>query len=264
MKKKLNIIKIGGNVIDDTAALNQFLADFVKVPHPKILVHGGGKLATDLANKMGISQVLWQGRRITDAGTLKIAVMVYAGWINKNIVASLNAKGEVAIGITGADLSILKAEKRNHPEIDFGFVGDISPASVNTEVMRKLLDTCGTLVFAPITADASGQLLNTNADTIASTLAVSLASTFEVQLNFCFEKPGVLREAEDENSFVSRLNLSLYRQMKSEDRITRGMIPKLDNSFQAIQSGVQGVYIGHFKNLLKMIACDEDAGTCIV
>lgn len=263
MKEKLQIVKIGGNVIDDSYSLNLFLKDFASIPGKKILVHGGGKLATELAGKLGVSQVLWQGRRITDEKTLKIAVMVYAGWINKQITASLNAFGGTAIGICGADLKILTAVKRQHPEIDFGFVGDIETKDVNVAGLQSLLQL-GTPVFAPVTADASGQLLNTNADTIASVLASALASCYEVQLNYCFEKKGVLRDTDDEESWVRKLNLTEFRLMLQNAQVSKGMLPKLENSFLARQNGVSGVYIGHFSNIHHMIACHENAGTYIV
>ncbi len=268
MKQKLNIVKIGGNVIDHPESLNTFLRDFVAIEGPKILVHGGGKLATEMANKMGVSQVMWQGRRITDKETLKIAVMVYAGWINKTIVAQLNALGTSALGVCGADLDLIIATKRQHPEIDFGFVGDIEPASINTKAIISFV-TCNpqpatALVFSPITADLTGQLLNTNADTIASTLAVALSSHFNVQLNYCFEKAGVLEEISNEASVIKKMNLTLYRKMKQEQKISNGMIPKLDTSFEAIKSGVGGIYIGHYSNIYKMINQHEDAGTAIV
>lgn len=263
MKEKLQIVKIGGNVIDDAHSLDVFLKDFASIRGKKILVHGGGKLATELAGKLGVSQVFWQGRRITDEKTLKIAVMVYAGWINKQMTATLNALGETAIGICGADMKILTAVRRQHPEIDFGFVGDIETKNVNVAGLQSLLQQ-GTPVFAPVTADAYGQLLNTNADTIASVLASALACCYDVQLNYCFEKNGVLRDAEDEDSWLRKLNLTEFRLMLQKAQVSKGMLPKLENSFLARQNGVSGVYIGHFSNINQMIACNENAGTYII
>ncbi len=264
MKKGLHIVKIGGNVLNDERALSAFLEDFANIETSKILVHGGGKAATDLAGELGISQLMWQGRRITDAATLKIAIMVYAGQINKQLVATLQSAGVKSLGLCGADLDIIRCNKRTHPEIDFGFVGDIADNGVDTQMLTSLLELGVTPVFSAITHDGKGQLLNTNADTIASSIAVAMSSSYDVQLNYCFEKNGVLIDSENGDSFVRKMNLTLFRKLQKEEIVTKGMLPKLENSFQAIQNGVKGVYIGSYINLNKMIIRHEDAGTELI
>ncbi|HVZ24958.1 MAG TPA: acetylglutamate kinase, partial [Sediminibacterium sp.] len=233
----LYIIKIGGNIIDDPAKLAAFLASFAKVPGKKILVHGGGKLATRVATAMGIEQKIVDGRRITDAETLKIVTMVYAGYINKNIVAQLQAFGSPAIGLTGADANLIQAHKRQHPEIDYGYVGDID--SVNIPLAQNLLEQSLSIVVAPITHDLQAQLLNTNADTIAQELATALAGAYQVQLIYSFEKKGVLLDVADENSCIPVLRPTDYANLKSAQKIFAGMIPKLDNAFSALNKWVK-------------------------
>src|ERR1700743_1360307 len=233
---QLSIIKISGNIIDDDGRLSAFLDNFAAVPGKKILVHGGGKLATKIAEGLGVQQQLVDGRRITDAETLKIVTMVYAGTINKNIVAQLQARGCPAIGLTGADGNAILSHKRSHPTIDYGYVGDVDV--VNTSLLTSLLMLDNTLVFAPITHDGKGQLLNTNADTIAQELARGLSATFEVTLIYSFEKSGVLLDAEDENTVIGRMNAAEYADLKERKVIFAGMIPKLDNAFAALRSGV--------------------------
>jgi len=259
MKGPLLIIKIGGNIIDDETKLVSFLEAFAQIPGKKILVHGGGKLATRMAEKLGIRQQLVEGRRITDAETLKIITMVYAGLINKNIVASLQANHCNALGLTGADGHSILAHKRAHPEIDYGFAGDID--EINTPFISALLEKNITPVFAPITHDRQGQLLNTNADTIARELAEALSGEFETSLIFTFEKSGVLSNAEDGDSVIKSLNYSLYNQLRAEGKIFAGMIPKLDNAFEAIRRGVASVMIGNAENLPELINRNE--GTSI-
>lgn len=260
--KKLSVIKIGGNVIDDPAELEKFLVDFSKINGPKILVHGGGKIASDMAKKLGISQAMVNGRRITDAETLKVTTMVYAGLLNKTIVASLQAKGVTTLGVSGADLNVIKANKRVNAEIDYGFVGDIAEDGVNVQVISALIDTEITLVFSAITHDGKGQLLNTNADTIASALAVALSKTYDVQLNYCFEKKGVLKNVDDENSLISKISKLEYKVLIEGGIVSKGMIPKLDNAFSAIDKGVKSVVIGHSDELIKME--NGNAGTKLV
>jgi acetylglutamate kinase len=256
---KLYIIKIGGNSIDDEAKLSTFLKSFAEVEGKKILVHGGGKLATKLAEKMGVKQKIVDGRRMTDAETLKIVTMVYAGYINKNIVAHLQSYGCNAMGLSGADGNSILAHKRNHPVIDYGYVGDVE--SINTPLLKKLLEQNLALVFAPITHDQSGQLLNTNADTIAREIARSMSSEFDVQLIFCFEKNGVLLDVNDESTIIKKLNKSYYDELKSSGKIFAGMLPKLDNAFAALNSGVKKVIIGKAEELVKLIK--GESGTTI-
>src|SRR6478735_5975585 len=211
--EKLFVIKIGGNIIDDVIKLQMFLSSFVAVEGKKILIHGGGKLATKLAAQLGIEQQMVDGRRITDEETLKIVTMVYAGYINKNMVAQLQSHDCNAIGLCGADGDTILAHKRNHPVIDYGFVGDIDV--INTNLLRSLLEQNISIVFASLTHDQKGQLLNTNADTIAQELAKALSESYEVQLIYSFEKAGVLLDAEDDTTVIPTLNPSRYQQLKS-------------------------------------------------
>ncbi|MHA4893881.1 acetylglutamate kinase [Pedobacter sp. PWIIR3] len=242
--KKLSVIKIGGNVIDNSEKLHQFLLDFTALPGEKILVHGGGKIATELSDSLGIAPKLIEGRRITDIETLRIVTMVYAGLINKNIVAQLQAKGSNAIGLTGADGNIIKAVKRPVKEIDYGFVGDLDENSVSADALDKLLQAGMVPVLCAITHDGDSQLLNTNADTIASAVAVAMAKSYETTLIYCFEKKGVMRDIDDDNSLVREIRMGEFEGLKSAGVISGGMIPKLHNAFEAIKSGVEAVYIG--------------------
>lgn len=244
---KVHVIKIGGNIIDEETKLSSFLQAFASIEGKKILVHGGGKLATKLADQLGIQQQLIDGRRITDAETLKIVTMVYAGYINKNIVAQLQAKGCNAIGLSGADGNLIMAHKRKHASIDYGFVGDID--SVNTNLLQNLLETGISVVVAPITHNANGQLLNTNADTIAQEIAKALSGSYEVQLVYSFEKKGVLLDVDDEKSVIPKITPSYYAELKAKQLIFAGMIPKLDNAFAALQNGVKRVIIGRTEEL---------------
>ena len=256
---KLYVIKIGGNIIDNEVKLAAFIKDFAAVDGLKVLVHGGGKLATKLAADLGIEQQMIDGRRITDAATLKIVTMVYAGAINKNVVAQLQANGCNAIGLTGADGNAIKAHKRNHPTIDYGFVGDVD--EVNTGLLKSLLEQNIAVVLAPITHDGNGLLLNTNADTIAQEAAKALSSIYEVELIYSFEKSGVLMDAEDDTSVIPSINPTTYRELKEKQVIFAGMIPKLDNAFAAINSGVSKVIIGKAEQLQQLIT--GEAGTTI-
>lgn len=265
----LFIIKIGGNIIDDDEKLHAFLQQFAELKGYKILVHGGGKLATKLAGQLGIQQHMVEGRRITDAETLKIVTMVYAGYINKNIVAQLQAMRCNAIGLTGADANLIPAKKRVHPTIDFGFVGDVESLSERTSSgqppagnWQLLLENGFIPVVAPITHDTHGQLLNTNADTIAQEIARSLARLFNVQLIYSFEKRGVLLNINDENSVIARIDAPGYAALKQKGLIFAGMIPKLDNAFAALDSGVQKVIIGKAEELPALVT--GSAGTTIV
>lgn len=256
----LYVIKIGGNIIDEEAKLSAFLKSFAAIKGKKILVHGGGKLATRIAEGMSIPQQMVDGRRITDAETLKIVTMVYAGYINKNIVAQLQAAGANAFGLSGADGNAIQAHKRTHASIDYGFAGDID--AVNTQLLTSLLEQDVALVMAPITHDKKGQLLNTNADTIAQELAKALSPSYQVQLIYSFEKSGVLANAEDDNSLIRRINPSSYEQLKKDGVVFAGMIPKLDNAFAALASGVKKVIIGKAENLQQLI--DGTTGTSII
>ncbi|MFI5133302.1 MAG: acetylglutamate kinase [Chitinophagales bacterium] len=256
---KLLVIKIGGNIIDDEIKLSSFLKEFAGIEAAKILVHGGGKLATQLAEQLNIPQQMVDGRRITDAETLKVVTMVYAGYINKNIVAQLQSNGCVTIGISGADGNTILAHKRDHPAVDYGFVGDID--SVNSSFLKNLLDQNFAVVIAPITSDDQGQLLNTNADTIAQEVAKAMSSLFNVDLIYTFEKSGVLLDANDDSTVIPSLNFVYYQQLKSTQKIFAGMIPKLDNAFAALNSGVKKVIIGKAEELEQLIA--GKAGTTI-
>ena len=258
--KKLYVIKIGGNIIDNEAKLAAFIKDFAAVEGLKVLVHGGGKLATKLAADLGIEQQMIDGRRITDAATLKIVTMVYAGAINKNVVAQLQANGCNAIGLTGADGNAIKAHKRNHPTIDYGFVGDVD--EVNTGLLQSLLEQNIAVVLAPITHNSNGLLLNTNADTIAQETAKALSSIYDVELIYSFEKSGVLLNADDDASVIPSINPSTYSELKEKQVIFAGMIPKLDNAFAAINSGVSKVIIGKAEQLQQLIK--GEAGTTIL
>ena len=252
MKSPLYIIKIGGNIIDDEVKLASFLKDFSNIDGNKVLVHGGGKLATRLADKLGVEQQLVDGRRITDAETLKIVTMVYAGYVNKNLVASLQANNCNAVGLCGADGDTILAHKRQHPVLDYGYVGDVD--AINSVLLKNLLDQNIAIVFAPITHDQQGQLLNTNADTIAQELAKGLCHLYDVSLIYSFEKSGVLLDANDDNTVIPEINPAYYQQLKAKQKIFAGMIPKLDNAFTALNNGVNKVIIGKAENLLELIA----------
>lgn len=258
---KVLVVKIGGNIVDDDKKLADFIKSFASLDTPAILVHGGGKLATRLAETMGVTQQMIDGRRITDAETLKIVTMVYAGHINKNIVARLQANGCNALGLSGADGNVIQAHKRPlKNNIDYGFVGDVD--AVNTDLLQTLLNAGFSVVLAPITHNKEGQLLNTNADTIAQETAKALSSEFDVTLIYSFEKSGVLLDAEDDSTVIPQITPELYQQLKAEQKIFAGMIPKLDNAFAALNSGVKKVIIGKAEVLPALIA--GDSGTTIV
>jgi acetylglutamate kinase len=249
--ESLYVIKIGGNIIDDELLLIAFLEKFAAIKSKKILVHGGGKLASRIAGQMGIPQQMIDGRRITDADTLRIVTMVYAGYINKNIVAKLQSLHCNALGITGADGNSILSHKREKAGIDYGFAGDID--KVNSAWLIQLLLNGSTLVVAPITHDGKNQLLNTNADTIAQEIAKALSQFFDVNLIFCFEKSGVLLDVKDAKSAIDNLSADHYRELKESNKIFAGMIPKLDNAFAAISQGVLKVIIGNGEELDLLI-----------
>ncbi len=248
-KEKLSIIKIGGNIIENEKSLSSFLELFSNLDGKKILVHGGGKRATHIASKLGIESKMVNGRRITDAATLEVITMVYGGLVNKNIVAKLQALDTDAIGLTGADINSIKSDKRPVKEIDFGFVGDVK--KVATKSVEKLIKANFTPVFCAITHDGNGQLLNTNADTIASTIAVGMSKIYDTSIYYCFELNGVLQDFNDKESVIKNINSETYQELLKEEVISDGMIPKLDNCFDALNNGVQKVHIGNTSMLTK-------------
>ena len=260
--EKMNVIKIGGNVLDNEAFLTSFLHDFSTIPGKKILVHGGGKIATKIGTALSIEPYYIEGRRVTDAPTLDLVTMVYGGLINKNIVAGLQALGVNAIGLTGADANILPAVKRPVREVDYGFVGDIAYDQISVTSLNGFLINQLVPVIAPLTHDGKGQMLNTNADTIAAALAIGLSAIYTVRLMYCFEKKGVLLDIENAHSVIPSLNQDRYKQLKSESKLFAGIIPKIDNAFTAIEHGVKEVLIGDAADMLLNIS-DKNAGTLI-
>lgn len=247
----LNIIKIGGSIANSDSRLATFLKNFAGIDTPKIIVHGGGTAATDLCEKLRIPVRMKEGRRITDEPALDVAVMVYAGLINKRIVAKLQELSCNALGLSGADLNMIPAQKRQHPKVDYGFVGDVEPKDINTYFIRRLLDEQVVPVFPAITHDGNGQLLNTNADTIASALTIALTKNYSTHLTYCFEKPGVLQDVEDDDSWIQQIDQEKYDRLKKEGIINEGMIPKLETAFEALKQGVDRVHIKHADNLLN-------------
>lgn len=262
MPSGLHILKIGGNVIDDDISLQEFLEKFSALQGRKILVHGGGKIATRVAGDLGVEAKLIDGRRVTDKPMLDVATMVYAGLTNKHIVSSLQKFGCDALGLSGADGNTIKAVKRPVRTIDYGYVGDILVDSVNTLSIKKLLEAGFTPVFSAITHNGLGQLLNTNADTIASALAVALAKTYDTNLIYCFEKEGVLRDIDDPKSLIEAIRIDEFELLRTSGLIYEGMIPKLENAFEALEKGVKNVYIGHALNLHKYQ--QGKFGTCLL
>ena len=247
----IKIVKIGGNIVDNPEALASFLEDFQKLEGKKILVHGGGVMASKMAIDLGVKTTMIEGRRVTDKETLKLVTMVYAGWINKIIVALLQKDGCNAIGLSGVDANIIPAKKRSTHPVDFGFVGDPTPKKVNTPFIDDLLKKDIVPVFCAITHDENGSLLNTNADTIAYTLSVALSEISKTSLYYCFEKEGVLKNVDDPNSIILSLTKAEYETYLDLNIIAGGMIPKLHNSFNAIDEGVSEVFIMHAKNILN-------------
>lgn len=271
--KSLKVIKIGGNVIDNPESLQQFIADFAMLQGPKILIHGGGKIATKLAYDLGITSKMVEGRRITDGESLKVVTMVYAGLINKNIVAGLQHEACNAIGLSGADGNLIHAKRRPVKEIfsneknetisvDYGFVGDLDESSIDYMGLKKLLEAGFIPVFSAITHDGKGQLLNTNADTIASAIAVAMSKEYETSLIFCFEKAGVLLDVKDEGSVIRSIDPHYYNELKLQGIINDGMIPKLDNAFEAINKGLKEVCIGKADALSQLK--NENFGTRLI
>ena len=276
----IKVIKIGGNVVDNPLLLEQFIRDFSAIGTPKVLVHGGGVMASQMQKQLGQQPVMIEGRRVTDAETLKVVTMVYAGWCSKSIVALLQKHGCNAVGLSGADADLIRATRRppvrkagqadgETVTIDYGYVGDVDPHMINAGFLYHLTDAGITPVICAITHDGNGSLLNTNADTIASSVAVSLASYIkegiraeslssgkpaelpEVSLIYCFEKDGVLYDKDDDSSVIPGITPEYYSRLKREGRVAAGMIPKLDNAFNALENGVKEVVIKHAQNLLN-------------
>ena len=248
-KEKLSIVKIGGNIIEDETSLNAFLELFSNLEGKKILVHGGGKRATHMASKLGIESKMINGRRITDADTLEVITMVYGGLVNKNVVAKLQALNTDAIGLTGADVNSIKSDKQPVKEIDFGFVGDVKKVAHNS--IDKLIQADFTPVFCAITHDGNGQLLNTNADTIASQVAVGMSNLYDTSIYYCFELNGVLRDINDKNSVVRRIDSKVYKELLEQGIIADGMLPKLENCFDALKNGVNNINMGNTSMLTQ-------------
>ena len=248
-KEKLSIVKIGGNIIEDDTSLDAFLKLFSNLEGKKILVHGGGKRATAMASKLGIESKMVNGRRITDKETLEVITMVYGGLVNKNMVAKLQALQIDAIGLTGADVNSIKSNKRQVTNIDYGFVGDVKEVASNS--IDRLIKANFTPVFCAITHDGNGQLLNTNADTIASKVAIGMSKKYETTIYYCFELNGVLRNINDQNSVVKHLNINTYNKLLKDGNIADGMLPKLENCFDALKNGVSKVNMGNTNMFTK-------------
>ncbi len=259
MSFPVHVIKIGGNIIDNPTACSAFLREFSQISTPKILIHGGGKIATQTAAKLGIETQMVDGRRITNRAMLDVVTMVYGGLVNKNLVAQLQAESCNAIGLTGADAGIIRSQKRPVKTLDYGFVGDIE--EVNAGQLNSFLKSGLTPVIAPLTYTSEGLLLNTNADTIASATAVALAPLQPISLIYCFEKKGVLSDPDDDESVIPSLTPESYADYKASGVINQGMIPKLDNAFKALESGVKWVIICHAQELTA--AAEGKAGTVL-
>lgn len=240
-KEKLTLVKVGGKIVEEEETLKDLLRDFSRIEGFKALVHGGGRSATKLSERLGIESRMVNGRRVTDAETLRVVTMVYGGLVNKNIVAGLQALGVNALGLTGADMNVIRSEKRPVAEVDYGFVGDVK--AVNADLLAMLIREGIVPVLAPLTHDKQGHILNTNADTIAGETAKALAKHFDVSLVFCFEKKGVLRDETNDESVIPELNRTMFKQLVEEGVIQGGMIPKLENAFQAVDAGVKEVII---------------------
>ena len=258
--QRLTLLKVGGNLVEHSQRLVSALDAFQQCEGPKVLVHGGGRSATQLAEQLGVDAPLVDGRRITNADMLKIAVMMYGGWVNKSLVASLQQRGVNAIGLTGADLSVIKAHKRRVGEIDYGFVGDIDV--VDAKQLEALLHQGIVPVLAPITHDTQGQLLNTNADTIAASTAIALSPFYEVHLVYAFELPGVLTEPNNMESVIPQITPPQFEELAAQGIISGGMIPKLSNAFEALRQGVHQVYICK-ADQVKYLGSSEYLGTVL-
>lgn len=258
MKEVIKVIKIGGNVVDNPDALARFISDFAKIPGYKVLVHGGGKEATRMSAAMGIETTMIDGRRVTDRATLDVVTMVYAGLINKRIVAALQAVGCNAIGLTGADGRAVTATRRNPVPIDYGFVGDIVPEGVNASLLEGLCGMGLVPVVCAIMHDGHGALLNCNADSVASALAKGLAGVADIDLVFCLEKNGVLRDVDDPGSVIGEITALSYPELRESGVVSKGMIPKVENALDAVAYGVRSVRICHSDDV------GRDSGTVII
>ena len=251
----LTLIKVGGKIVEEASSLQRLLTDFAAISGHKLLVHGGGRSATRIAEQLGIESRMVDGRRITDAETLRVVTMVYGGLVNKNIVAGLQARGVNALGLTGADMDVIRSVKRPVKDIDYGYVGDVE--RVDARLLGDLIARGVVPVMAPLTHDGAGNLLNTNADTIASETARALAARFDVTLIYCFEKKGVLRNPDDEDSVIPSLNRRSFEALTADGTIAGGMIPKIENALAAIEAGVKRVII------TRADAIDGHSGTLI-
>ena len=247
--EKLTLIKVGGKIVEEPDTLQQLLRDFSSIEGHKVLVHGGGRSATKIASQLGIESQMVNGRRITDAEMLKVVTMVYGGLVNKNIVAGLQALQVNALGLTGADMNIMRSDKRPVKDVDYGFVGDVK--EVNADVLASLIQQGIVPVLAPLTHDKQGHMLNTNADTIAGEAAKALAKYFDVTLMFCFEKKGVLLNEDDDESVIPEIDRASFQKYVAEGIIQGGMIPNLENAFQAIDAGVKEVIITQASEIHK-------------
>lgn len=263
MMEMTTVVKIGGNVIDSPTLLSDFLSKFAQIKGPKVLVHGGGKIASEVSKSLGIEPQMVDGRRITDSKTIDIVTMVYAGLVNKKIVAQLQALGCNAIGLSGADANIICGVKRPSAPIDFGFVADLNESSVSSKGLLKLLNDGIVPIFSAIVHDGKGQLLNCNADTIASSIAVALSKEVEAKLVYCFEKRGVLLDVDDDSSVIGTIKIGEFDELKSKGIVAKGMIPKLQNSFEALQKGVSSVVITQAEDVLAAASKSASCGTTL-
>lgn len=239
--EKLNVFKIGGKVIDQEQLLSAFLTDFSKIEGKKLLIHGGGKIATDVSARLGIKAQMVDGRRVTSKETLDVVLMVYGGLVNKKIVAALQALKVNAIGLTGADLNVIKASRRPAEPVDYGYVGNVE--EVNADMLQLLINQDVVPVMSPITHDQQGQIYNTNADTIAAATAGALSKFFDVTLYYCFEKKGVLLDPDKEDSLIKNVDFKYFNELQEQGIVAEGMIPKLQNAFKCLNAGVSNVYI---------------------
>ena len=256
MKNRITVIKVGGKIVEESESLGNLLDRFTQIEGRKVLIHGGGRTATHIAERLGIESRMVDGRRITDSDTLQVVTMVYGGLVNKNIVAQLQARGVNALGLTGADCNIIKAHKRPVANIDYGFVGDVEHADGN--MLSNLIEQGITPIVAPLTHDGKGNLLNTNADTMAAETAKALAAHYNVTLIYCFELPGVMRDPDDAGSLIATITHDSYRTLLADGTVSGGMIPKIDNAFNAIENGVKEVII------TRADAIDGKHGTHII
>lgn len=254
-KEGLTVVKVGGKIVEDAGSLAQLIADFSAMPGRKVLVHGGGRTATDVAARLGIETQMVAGRRVTDAEMLRVVTMVYGGLVNKNIVAQLQAAGVDALGLTGADMDVVRSHRRPAAEVDYGFVGDVD--RVDASALARLIDAGTVTVLAPLTHDGHGQLLNTNADTIAQEAAKALAGIYDVTLVYCFEHAGVLADPQDEGSAIVHIDRAAFDSLVKEGTVSGGMIPKIENCLKAVEAGVSRVLITRADRLGK------DGGTVV-